>query len=105
VSGDTCKAITGVVIEARHLCMMMRGVEKQHSSAITSSMLGAFREKQTRDEFLALIHAGHSAFWLENQQLGCRFAAGPSLIGIELSEWTGGFVWSAQRKWPLRKSP
>jgi GTP cyclohydrolase IA len=47
----------GVVIEARHLCMMMRGVEKQHSSAVTSSMLGAFREeKETRDEFLALIH-------------------------------------------------
>jgi GTP cyclohydrolase IA len=47
----------GVVIEARHLCMMMRGVEKQHSSTITSSMLGAFREKETRDEFLALTQA------------------------------------------------
>jgi len=45
----------GVVVEARHLCMMMRGVEKQHSSTATSSMLGAFREKETRDEFLALI--------------------------------------------------
>ena len=46
----------GVVIEARHLCMMMRGVEKQHSSAITSAMLGAFREEQeTREEFLSLI--------------------------------------------------
>jgi GTP cyclohydrolase I len=46
----------GVVIEARHLCMMMRGVEKQHSSAITSAMLGAFRdERPTREEFLALI--------------------------------------------------
>jgi GTP cyclohydrolase I len=52
----------GVVIEARHLCMMMRGVEKQHSSTITSSMLGAFREKETRDEFLALIHARSGAF-------------------------------------------
>ena len=45
----------GVVVEARHLCMMMRGVEKQHSATITSSMLGAFRNKETRDEFLALI--------------------------------------------------
>ena len=46
----------GVVIEARHLCMMMRGVEKQHSSAVTSSMLGAFRDdQQTRNEFLSLI--------------------------------------------------
>ena len=47
----------GVVIEARHLCMMMRGVEKQHSSAVTSAMLGCFREEQeTRTEFLSLIH-------------------------------------------------
>ena len=46
----------GVVIEARHFCMMMRGVEKQHSSAITSAMLGVFRtSKQTLDEFLSLI--------------------------------------------------
>jgi len=52
----------GVVVEARHLCMMMRGVEKQHSGTITSSMLGNFRNKETRDEFLALIRAQHSAF-------------------------------------------
>jgi len=46
----------GVIIEARHLCMQMRGVEKQHGQAVTSAMLGAFREnKQTRDEFLALV--------------------------------------------------
>ena len=45
----------GVVIEARHLCMMMRGVEKQYSSTMTSSMLGAFRQKETRGEFLSLI--------------------------------------------------
>jgi GTP cyclohydrolase IA len=51
----------GVVIEAKHLCMMMRGAEKQYSSTITSSMLGAFREKETRGEFLALIRARDSA--------------------------------------------
>ncbi|HWR54539.1 MAG TPA: GTP cyclohydrolase I FolE [Bryobacteraceae bacterium] len=46
----------GVVCEARHFCMMMRGVEKQHSGAITSAMLGAFRDrKTTRDEFLSLL--------------------------------------------------
>jgi GTP cyclohydrolase I len=48
----------GVVIEARHLCMMMRGVEKQHSAAVTSSMLGIFRDcRETRDEFLSLIRS------------------------------------------------
>jgi GTP cyclohydrolase IA len=52
----------GVVVEARHLCMIMRGVEKQHSSTITSSMRGAFRQKETRDEFLALIHPRHNTF-------------------------------------------
>jgi GTP cyclohydrolase I len=47
----------GVICEARHLCIMMRGVEKQHSGAITSAMLGAFRTcKETRDEFLALVN-------------------------------------------------
>src|SRR3954447_850112 len=47
-----------VVLEARHFCMMMRGVEKQHSRTVTSAMLGAFRDsKQTRDEFLSLLRS------------------------------------------------
>jgi GTP cyclohydrolase I len=45
----------GVICQARHFCMMMRGVEKQHSGAVTSAMLGVFRSrKETRDEFLSL---------------------------------------------------
>jgi len=46
----------GVIIEARHLCMMMRGVEKQNSVAVTSAMLGSFRkEAETRLEFMNLV--------------------------------------------------
>jgi len=45
----------GVVIEARHLCMMMRGIEKQNSSTVTSAMVGCFRQKETRAEFLSLL--------------------------------------------------
>ena len=53
----------GVVIEAYHLCMMMRGVEKQNSKTITSALRGTFRnDGMTRDEFLRLVHGG--ANWL-----------------------------------------
>jgi GTP cyclohydrolase I len=48
----------GVLCEAQHFCMMMRGVEKQHSGTVTSTMLGSFRKnKATRDEFLSLVRA------------------------------------------------
>jgi GTP cyclohydrolase I len=58
---DCIRTVTGakgvaVVIEAKHLCMMMRGVEKQNSSMTTSAMLGRFRsDTRTRTEFLTLI--------------------------------------------------
>ena len=62
--GDCLAEVTGavgvaVVIEAKHLCAMMRGVEKQNSSMITSMMLGRFREdSRTRQELLSLIRTG-----------------------------------------------
>jgi GTP cyclohydrolase I len=63
IAQGLCRAINpsgvGVVIEAYHLCMMMRGVEKQNSKTITSALTGAFREDpKTRDEFLRLAHNG-----------------------------------------------
>lgn len=57
VQSTTDAAGVGVIIEAKHLCMMMRGVEKQNSSMKTSMMLGSFRkDERTRSEFLRLVH-------------------------------------------------
>jgi len=63
IAEGLCRVINpagvGVVIEAFHLCMMMRGVQKQNSKTITSALRGAFREDpKTRDEFLRLAHSG-----------------------------------------------
>ena len=52
----------GVIVEAQHLCMMMRGVEKQHSATVTSAMRGVFKtQTQTRNEFLSLVRGGGGA--------------------------------------------
>jgi GTP cyclohydrolase I len=56
IRGVTDAAGVGVIVEAQHMCMMMRGVEKQNSMMKTSAMLGSFQSDQkTRDEFLALL--------------------------------------------------
>jgi GTP cyclohydrolase I len=59
IQGILEPAGVGVICQAQHFCMMMRGVEKQESSTVTSSMLGAFRtQRETRDEFLSLVRSG-----------------------------------------------
>ena len=50
-----------VILEAQHLCMMMRGVEKQHSATVTSAMRGVFKTQQTRNEFLSLVRERNAA--------------------------------------------
>ena len=62
-----------VVVEATHLCMSMRGVEKQNSYAVTSAMLGGFRDNaRTRMEFLELIrHRGSASSWTSGAALTC----------------------------------
>ncbi len=60
IADSICAAIdpqgVGVILEAQHLCMMMRGVEKQHSATVTSAMCGVFKTQlQTRNEFLSLV--------------------------------------------------
>ena len=62
-----------VVVEGTHLCMSMRGVEKQNSFAVTSAMLGGFRDNaRTRMEFLELIrHRGTTATWASGPALTC----------------------------------
>ena len=65
IADAICAAINpqgvAVILEAQHLCMMMRGVEKQHSATITSAMCGVFKtQQQTRNEFLSLVRRGSS---------------------------------------------
>jgi GTP cyclohydrolase I len=55
--GDTLKPLgVGVVVRAEHLCMRMRGIEKPNSSVVTSALLGAFQQRDTRTEFMNLIN-------------------------------------------------
>jgi GTP cyclohydrolase IA len=61
-----------VVMEATHLCMSMRGVEKQNSTAVTSAMLGAFRENsRTRSEFLELVKLQHRGLGVSTEGVAC----------------------------------
>jgi GTP cyclohydrolase IA len=64
----------GVIFAATHFCMMMRGVEKQHSSAMTNAMPGAFRDRRdTRDDFLALVNHRNGGYGRRRGEAGsCR---------------------------------
>jgi GTP cyclohydrolase I len=62
ISGAIAPQGVAVILEAQHLCMMMRGVEKQHSATVTSAMLGVFKTQlQTRNEFLSLVRRNGSS--------------------------------------------
>ena len=62
ISGAIAPQGVAVILEAQHLCMMMRGVEKQHSATVTSAMLGVFKTQlQTRNEFLSLVRRGNGS--------------------------------------------
>ena len=79
-----------VVIEAMHLCMIMRGVQKQHSVAVTSCMLGAFRDQQqTREEFLSLHPQAAHTGWASLPAWTPRRPARSVLLGKTLrgAEW------------------
>ena len=59
IEGAIAPQGVAVILEAEHLCMMMRGVEKQHSATVTSALLGVFKtQMQTRNEFLSLVRPG-----------------------------------------------
>ena len=66
----------GVVVEARHLCMMMRGIEKQNSSTVTSAMVGVFQQQNTRAEFLSLVQSRPQSNLLGHYSRECEWAPG-----------------------------
>ena len=77
----------GVLCEAQHFCMMMRGVEKQHSGAVTSAMLGAFRkQKATRDEFSPSFDSRQGA---------------PSLLSLLAHVWTSACAESYNQRFSM----
>jgi len=89
----------GVVVEARHLCMVMRGVEKQNSQTVTSAMLGSFRENvQTREEFLSLIVTSRGRWQAIADSplsgVGTVFNCSQSLFASRLTVKRDGLRWA-----------